>query len=64
MPSKDTSKNKAASELGRLSAEARRKELGEEKFIRKMRQLGKKGGRPVGAKDSKPRKRRTTKKGK
>ena len=40
--------SKAASLLGRRSAEARRKQWGEKQFIRRMREWGKLGGRPKG----------------
>jgi hypothetical protein len=39
-------KNKAASELGKLSAAARRKKWGKREFVSKMREWGKLGGRP------------------
>jgi hypothetical protein len=42
-------KNKAASELGKLSAEARRKKWGKRAFVSKMREWGKLGGRPKGS---------------
>jgi hypothetical protein len=38
--------NKAASLLGKLSADARRKKWGEKAFLRKMRKWGKLGGAP------------------
>jgi len=41
--------NEAASLLGRRSAEARRKKWGKRKFVEKMREWGKLGGRPVGS---------------
>lgn len=40
---------KAASLMGRKSAEARRKKWGKKEFVRKMRQWGKRGGRPKGS---------------
>jgi hypothetical protein len=42
------SASKAARELGKRSAAARRLKLGEEEFRKRMQQLGKKGGRPKG----------------
>ena len=48
MPKK-TSASKAASELGRRSAAARRKAWGEAEFKRRMKQYGKLGGRPRGS---------------
>ena len=41
--------NKAASLLGRKSAEARKKAWGKKEFVRKMREWGKLGGRPKGS---------------
>ena len=41
-----TKLEKAASLLGRKSAEAREKKWGKEEFARKMREWGKLGGRP------------------
>jgi len=41
--------NKAASLLGRKSAEARRKKWGKKAFVTKMREWGKLGGRPKGS---------------
>jgi hypothetical protein len=41
--------SKAASMMGRKSAEVRRKKWGEKKFQRKMREFGRKGGRPKGS---------------
>jgi len=38
--------SKAASLMGRKSAEARRKNWGKKEFIRRMREWGKLGGRP------------------
>jgi len=38
--------SQAASLLGRLSAEARRRKWGEEGFVVRMREYGKLGGRP------------------
>jgi hypothetical protein len=40
--------NKAASLMGRKSAEARKKKWGKKEFVRKMREWGKLGGRPKG----------------
>ena len=48
-----TDLNKAASLLGRTSAEARKKKWGKTEFVRKMQEWGKLGGRPKGS--SKPR---------
>lgn len=41
--------NKAASILGRLSAEARIRKWGKKEFVNKLRAWGKKGGRPKGS---------------
>jgi hypothetical protein len=41
--------NKAASLMGRKSAEARAKKWGKREFVRKMREWGKLGGRPKGS---------------
>ena len=41
-----TDLNKAASLLGRKSAEARKKKWGKKEFARKMQEWGKLGGRP------------------
>ena len=41
--------NKAASLMGRRSAEARRKKWGKREFLRRMREWGKLGGRPKGS---------------
>ena len=38
--------NKAASMLGKRSAEARRKKWGKKEFVKRMREWGKLGGRP------------------
>jgi hypothetical protein len=43
-----TDVNKAASLLGRKSAEARRKKWGKKEFVRRMQEWGKLGGRPKG----------------
>jgi len=40
---------KAASLMGRKSAESRRKRWGKEEFRRRMREWGKLGGRPKGS---------------
>jgi hypothetical protein len=40
---------KAASLMGRKSAEARRTKWGKKEFVRRMREWGKLGGRPKGA---------------
>jgi len=48
--------NKAASLMGRKSAEVRQKKWGKKEFVRLMRQWGKLGGRPKGSgKKAKPR---------
>ena len=41
--------NKAASLMGRKSAEVRAKKWGKKEFVRKMREWGKLGGRPKGS---------------
>ena len=41
-----TDLNRAASLLGRKSAEARKKKWGKKEFVRKMQEWGKLGGRP------------------
>jgi len=41
--------NEAASLLGKKSAQARKAKWGEKEFVRKMREWGKKGGRPKGS---------------
>jgi hypothetical protein len=41
--------SKAASLMGRKSAETRAKKWGKKEFIRKMREWGKLGGRPKGS---------------
>ena len=43
-----TDVSKAASLMGRKSAEARTKKWGKKEFVRKMREWGKLGGRPKG----------------
>jgi len=43
---KNKSLNKAASMLGKQSAEARRKKWGKKEFVKRMREWGKLGGRP------------------
>ena len=40
---------KAASMMGRKSAEVRKKKWGEREFLRRMREWGKLGGRPKGS---------------
>jgi hypothetical protein len=40
---------KAASLMGRKSVEARKKKWGKKEFVRRMRELGKLGGRPKGS---------------
>ena len=44
-----TDLNKAASLMGRKSAEARRKKWGKKEFVRRMQEWGKLGGRPKGS---------------
>jgi hypothetical protein len=44
-----TDVNKAASLMGRKSAEARKKKWGKKAFVTKMREWGKLGGRPKGS---------------
>jgi hypothetical protein len=44
-----TDLNKAASLLGRKSAEARKKKWGKKEFVRKMQEWGRLGGRPKGS---------------
>jgi len=44
-----TDLNKAASLLGRKSAEARKKAWGKKEFVRRMQEWGKLGGRPRGS---------------
>jgi len=44
-----TDVSKAASLMGRKSAEARTKKWGKKEFVRKMREWGKLGGRPKGS---------------
>ena len=44
-----TDLNKAASLLGRKSAEAHKKKWGKKEFFRKMQEWGKLGGRPKGS---------------
>jgi hypothetical protein len=41
--------NKAASLMGRKSAEARKKKWGKKEFVRKMQEWGNLGGRPKGS---------------
>lgn len=41
--------NKAASLMGRKSAEARKEKWGKKEFVRRMREWGKLGGRPKGS---------------
>jgi hypothetical protein len=45
--------SKAASLMGRKSVEARNKKWGKTEFVRKMREWGKRGGRPKGSKGRK-----------
>ena len=47
--------NKAASLLGRKSAEVRKKKWGKQEFLRKMQEWGKLGGRPKGSGKTKQR---------
>ena len=48
--------SKAASLMGRKSAEARQKKWGKKEFVRRMHEWGKRGGRPKGSgKKTKPR---------
>jgi hypothetical protein len=51
--------NKAASLMGRRSAEARAKKWGKREFVKRMQEWGKLGGRPKGSTT----KRKTTKRG-
>jgi hypothetical protein len=44
-----TEVSKAASLMGRKSAEARRKKWGKKEFVHKMQEWGKLGGRPKGS---------------
>ena len=44
-----TDVSKAASLMGRKSAEARMKKWGKKEFVRKMQEWGKLGGRPKGS---------------
>lgn len=44
-----TDVRKAASVMGRKSADVRQKKWGKKEFIRKMREWGKLGGRPKGS---------------
>jgi hypothetical protein len=46
-----TGVQKAASAMGRRSAEAREQKWGRREFVRKMREWGKLGGRPAKAKN-------------
>jgi len=48
---KPTDASKAASLMGRRSAEARMKMWGKKEFKRRMREWGKLGGRPKGSKN-------------
>lgn len=49
MPMTDVSK--AASLMGRKSAEARQKKWGKKEFVKKMQEWGKLGGRPKGSRN-------------
>ena len=44
-----TDVSKAASLMGRKSAESRQKKWGKKEFVRKMQEWGKLGGRPKGS---------------
>jgi hypothetical protein len=44
-----TDVSKAASLMGRRSAEARIKKWGQKEFVRRMQEWGKRGGRPKGS---------------
>jgi hypothetical protein len=50
-----TDVTKAASLMGRKSAEARKKKWGKKEFARRMREWGKLGGRPMGQRQEKKR---------
>ena len=54
--SKKSAASKAASELGKRSAAARRKAWGEAEFLKRMREYGAKGGRPEGSGKKQPKK--------
>ena len=45
--------NKAASLMGRKSAEARKKKWGKKEFVSKMQEWGRLGGRPKGSEKEK-----------
>ena len=45
--------SKAASLMGRKSAQARMKKWGKKEFVRRMQEWGKLGGRPTGSKKKK-----------
>ena len=45
---------KAASLMGKKSAAAREKQWGRKQFVKKMREWGKLGGRPMGSKKKNP----------
>jgi hypothetical protein len=49
MKKKSPKVNEAASLMGKRSAQARKAKWGEKEFVRKMREWGKKGGRPKGS---------------
>ena len=49
--------SKAASLLGRKSAEARAREWGKKEFVRRMREWGRLGGRPKGSGEKKTKER-------
>jgi len=55
-----TEVSKAASLMGRRSAEARAKQWGKKEFARRMREWGKLGGRPSGTGEDRSRARKTT----
>lgn len=50
--------SKAASVMGRKSAQARIKKWGKKEFVRRMQEWGKLGGRPKGSGKSKHKKKR------
>jgi hypothetical protein len=55
--------SKAASELGKRSAAARKEKWGEETFKARMKKWGKTGGRPKGSGKKQTKKTKETKKG-
>lgn len=52
--------SKAASLMGKKSAQAREKKWGKKEFVRRMQEWGKLGGRPKGTGEEQGRSRRTT----